>query len=173
KANVTQSWHGLTPLLLACCSSGRGSAAIVKLLLDHDAPAHQGIPLPLYHLHQGLHLPSFPKWTSLKPSMKYIYPIDLAVCTQNYEVVQLLLSKSSPEHLRLSHFCFLVHQDPWLFVMLAKAGANVNQRDANNSTALHLAARQGRMDLVQLLTALKFDLNACNKDGKYVYISLF
>ncbi|KAL7749988.1 hypothetical protein RI367_004503 [Sorochytrium milnesiophthora] len=50
KANVNQTWYGISPLMVASCIAGRGSASLVQDLLDHHADPHVGLPLELYHL---------------------------------------------------------------------------------------------------------------------------
>ncbi|KAI9178683.1 hypothetical protein H9P43_005345 [Blastocladiella emersonii ATCC 22665] len=56
KANVQQSWYGLTPLLLACSggTSGRASLGLVTQLLAMGANPAAGIPLEQYQVHKKL-----------------------------------------------------------------------------------------------------------------------
>lgn len=42
---------------------------------------------------------------------------------------------------------------------------SVNERDENNCTPLHIAAREGRADMVKVLLAFNADPNAVDKDG--------
>ncbi|KAJ3364509.1 hypothetical protein GGF32_001609 [Allomyces javanicus] len=54
KANLAQSWYGLTPLLLAASIPGSGGPPLVAQLLHHGANPAVGIPLEQYLVHKKL-----------------------------------------------------------------------------------------------------------------------
>ncbi|KNE68844.1 hypothetical protein AMAG_13483 [Allomyces macrogynus ATCC 38327] len=54
KANLAQSWYGLTPLLLAASIPGSGGPPLVVQLLHHGANPAVGIPLEQYLVHKKL-----------------------------------------------------------------------------------------------------------------------
>jgi ankyrin repeat protein len=49
--------------------------------------------------------------------------------------------------------------------LIANRGADINIRDANNNTALHLAAESGSVDIIQLLLDKAISVNLTNTNG--------
>ncbi|KAI9139102.1 hypothetical protein BKA69DRAFT_690231 [Paraphysoderma sedebokerense] len=69
RANVNQTWYGLTPLLLASCTMGKGNHNIVNLLLENGADPSIGIQIDLFLSHKQLKIKNRPK---LQQNSQYI-----------------------------------------------------------------------------------------------------
>lgn len=132
--------HGSTPLCNACAS---GSLQCVQLLLDHGANVN-------------------PSLTALTAS-----PLHEACIQGDVDVVKLLISRGAELE------AFDVHFGPPLHIATAKgqaacvrallqAGACVNSVKFHE-TALHLAARGGSVELVEML--VEFGANVFSSDN--------
>ncbi|KAJ3189560.1 hypothetical protein HK101_008909 [Irineochytrium annulatum] len=189
RADVNQSWHGVSPLHIA---ASKNAAQIVQLLLDNGADASQALLLSQYQLLRRLKS-TYPKSTrppkpigfplglqagpegtatsgvararKVRPSEEYamekrILPIELAAACGNWEIVRLLLPKTDQKTLSSCSFALLVQRDVEISVIFLKAGAPVSQADHTGATALHLASRAGKLDLVIALVHCGLDVNA-------------
>jgi hypothetical protein len=142
---MIQSWNDLSPLHIAACLFGKGSASMVNLLLELGADPMQGI-----EYYQFIRMKQFPQSPSqAQPrkakrqvgsdtkkiteeskealKSKIIYALDIAVASRNRDVVAILLSRMSKESIQRSQFCLVVRQDLDILGALLDAGANVNQ----------------------------------------------
>ncbi|KAH6594244.1 hypothetical protein BASA61_004053 [Batrachochytrium salamandrivorans] len=75
------------------------------------------------------------------------------------DVVKYLLPKTDVRMLAGSHFSLLAQHDVEVTLYLIKCGASLEQRDASGSTALHLAARAGKLDQIIALVLGRIDVN--------------
>ncbi|KAI8915053.1 hypothetical protein BC831DRAFT_554507 [Entophlyctis helioformis] len=91
---------------------------------------------------------------------KALLPLELAALSGHKEVVKYLLPRTDPRALAACHFMFLVQHDVEVTLYLIKCGANMMQRDSSGSTALHLAARAGKLDQIIAMVLSKVDVNA-------------
>ncbi|KAJ8324974.1 hypothetical protein QVD99_000257 [Batrachochytrium dendrobatidis] len=90
---------------------------------------------------------------------KSLLLIEIAAVCGNKDVVKYLLPRTDIRLLAASSFSLLVQNDVETTLYLIKCGVNLNQRDASGSTALHLAARAGKLDQVVALVLSKVDVN--------------
>jgi len=147
---MTQSWNDLSPLHIASCLFGKGSASMVNLLLEYGADPLQGIEysqfIRMKQLPQGSQqqqrkvkrqvgsdakkIPEEIKET-LKGRM--VYPLDLGVAVRNRDVVALFLSRMSKEAVTQNRFCLVIRQDLEILGALLDAGADVVQTNQRYS----------------------------------------
>jgi ankyrin repeat protein len=64
-----------------------------------------------------------------------------------------------------SSFGLLTQRDIEFTAILVRAGVPLDQRDTDGSTALHLAARSGDLEMVIALVNLKLDVNSNGQNG--------
>jgi len=137
-----------TPLHYVCAASGR-KADIPMLLIQHGADvsardAAQFTPLQLASAYGNLEIVKLLLEFGAKPNAsmdninKYT-PLMHAVCTGMYSVVETLLD----------------------------AGARVDVVNSSGVTAIHLAAKTGRVDMINLLIAAGADPMVVDEDGLY------
>ncbi|KAH6583928.1 hypothetical protein BASA60_001188 [Batrachochytrium salamandrivorans] len=90
---------------------------------------------------------------------KSLLPIEIAAINGRKDVVKYLLPKTDVRMLAGSHFSLLAQHDVEVTLYLIKCGASLEQRDASGSTALHLAARAGKLDQIIALVLGRIDVN--------------
>nr|KAJ3409109.1 hypothetical protein HK105_003104 [Polyrhizophydium stewartii] len=101
------------------------------------------------------HVRFLPEYTAERS----LLPIELAAMCGHKDVVKMLLQRTDARMLAGSHFSLLVQLDVATTLYLVKCGVNPMQRDPNGSTALHLAARAGKLEQVVALVLAKIDVN--------------
>ncbi|KAJ3084031.1 Histone-lysine N-methyltransferase ehmt2 [Rhizoclosmatium hyalinum] len=93
----------------------------------------------------------FHMWNDDFMKDRVIFPVELAAACGNCDLARLLLCS----------FALLVQRDVDLTLLFLRAGVPATQKDAYGSTALHLAARAGHLELVTaLIETGKFDVNS-------------
>lgn len=179
-ASPNRSWLGLTPLLLAPCRiHPKASVAIVKALLAAGADPHHSIgQRSLRHLEKmaatgcGTETDISAAVPISKAQIARIYPLDIAATAENCDLVIALLqglaSGGNPtESVRSCGLCLLTQSDLDITIRLVKAGADVEQRDAEGNTPLHWAAKRGKTDIIAVLLHAGADIDAVNHRGWY------
>ncbi|PJF18993.1 hypothetical protein PSACC_01188 [Paramicrosporidium saccamoebae] len=151
-ANSAEGWLGLTPLLLAPCGEHpKASTVIARLLLETGADARKTISQ--HQLRRLEKMATLLRMTTAietvclsKTQVRHIYALDMAAAMCNCDTVVLLLTamRGGGD----SRMCLLTQVDLDITVRLLKMGADMFQRDAEDSTPLHLAARYGRTENV-------------------------
>jgi len=192
RANVNQSWYGLTPLHIAAC---KGNQSVIRSLIENGADITQGLCLETYYLFMNLKseaariatasvsLPSYksqwrPPSTTTSTSKNFlppefatnrrIYAVELASACRHFESAKYLLSKYDSKSIGLLTFCFISpHQSLDLSCAYLRAGVLPEmQLDPWKSNALHLAARNGSLGLViAFVTYSKIDINTKGQNG--------
>lgn len=177
-ASPNASWLGLTPSLLAQCVPRRpASARITNILLKAGADPCQGIKRgQLHRLERMATILRMSTITDAVPicceKVNKIYPMDFAAArgSEGYDSIILFLNaiiKGTKAASTLSDFslCLLVQQDLDITIRLVKAGADVEQADADGNTPLHNAARRGLTDIVAVLLYAKAQIDRRNGRG--------
>ncbi|KAJ3416119.1 Ankyrin repeat domain-containing protein 42 [Chytridiales sp. JEL 0842] len=191
RADVNQTWHGLSPLHL---TAAKNSSLISSMLLDNGADVNLGIRFSQYTLLRRLKstststsagnpVPRMPKLRGLNslkqaglpvteaaPKKKSIVanianeptilPVEIAAANGHFELARTLLSRMDTKTCQNSSFGLLVQRDIEFTTLLIRAGVPIGQKDPDGSTALHLAARAGDLDMVIALVYFKHDVNA-------------
>ena len=95
---------------------------------------------------------------------KEIFPFELAAICGHRDVTKFLLSRTDVRLLASSSFSLLVISDLETIIYLLKCGVNPLQRDTMNSTALHIAARAGKLEQVISYMMAGVDVNTLGQN---------
>ncbi|CAG8501147.1 3332_t:CDS:2 [Paraglomus brasilianum] len=182
KANMNQTWYGLSPLIIALAQTSveettdrhssasskmsSGQFLLVRTLLDNGADPAQGIPLEQFLTLRLLNSRKRRKSRSLCTE-------DVIDGIESKLSVQQTAVNGETDHVRMdasatasSTSCLFVQSDVMLTLELVRAGANVNQKDLRGNTPLHHAACKGYLEMVIVLLQLGSDVNAKNINGR-------
>ena len=91
-----------------------------------------------------------------------VLPLDIACSRNNWSILVLLL-KNSTSAVKHSSFALLVHQNVGVNAVLLKYNANIQMRTETGCTMLHLAARNGNINMC--LLGLINGLNVNDQDN--------
>ena len=162
---MTQSWNDLSPLHIASCLFGKGSASMVNLLLEYGADPLQGIEYSQFIRMKQLPQESQQQQRKVKRQVgsdakkipeeiketlkgKMVYPLDLGVAVRNRDVVALFLSRMSKESVIQNQFCLVIRQDLEILGALLDAGADVLQTNQRYSSSLLSPIRSWEADRI-------------------------
>lgn len=133
---------GNTPLHLAC---NAGNAYVVKLLIHHGADINS-------------------------VSIEGNTPLATACFRDYHECVQLLINHGADMSIKNNEGMSLLHHAmnaPNTMKLLLDAGCNVNEKDLNGDTPLHLSCANGNFDCVKLLIEYGADPFVLNNENRY------
>lgn len=94
---------------------------------------------------------------------KPLFPVDIMIMKRDYAIVTEIL-RDNTKMVRSSHLCYLLHSDTKFTLELLRYNINVYQ-NFHGITPLHVAAREGNLELVVIYLELGFGANDQDING--------
>ena len=174
KANVNIQYRGTSAAIIALTNR---DVNITKMLLSHSAWSKDkyfdSVGLVRAIKLKDLDLIKLVLDKGVDPNLKGGTSLALfeAASTQDTDIVQLLLDRGANIKIRIRHDDHILTQNPYglrydMAAFLISRGADPDRMRLNRQTALHIAAKVGRPELVRLYIKHGARVNAKDDEGR-------